>query len=83
MSPVPRVVVGTGRPEPREPEPAPVAPVVEPVEAATYLLRDVDAATWEQFKARAKADGVTARGALLQLIAAYTRGDVTLSARPS
>lgn len=40
----------------------------------SYILRDIDAAVWKRFRARAGAQGIAARSALLGLIAAYAEG---------
>jgi hypothetical protein len=47
----------------------------------TYLLRDVDAEVWRAASARAKADGVPMRTALVYLLTAYAEGSVTLGVR--
>ena len=45
-----------------------------------FQLRDIDPATWEAFKAQASAHGLTAKAALLLLVAGYAHGTVTISA---
>ena len=47
---------------------------------AIFQLRDIDPVTWEAFKAQASAHGLTAKAALLLLVAGYAHGTVTISA---
>lgn len=46
----------------------------------TYLLRDIDDRLWRKVRERAKADGHSVRGLILQLLKAYASGRVTLIA---
>jgi len=48
----------------------------------TYLLRDIDPDTWTRVKAQAKADNMTAKDVMLELIKAYASGEVIIS-KPS
>lgn len=48
----------------------------------TYLLRDIDPATWSRVKLQAKADQMTAKDVLLELVKAYAAGEVIIS-KPS
>lgn len=50
--------------------------------AMTYLLRDIDPDTWTRVKAQAKADNMTAKDVMLELIKAYALGEVIIS-KPS
>lgn len=43
-----------------------------------YLLRGVDVATWEQFKARADASALPVRQVLLQLVGAFASGAIVV-----
>lgn len=45
----------------------------------TYLLRDIDPETWSRVKAQAKADNMTAKDVLLELVKAYASGEVIIS----
>jgi hypothetical protein len=44
----------------------------------TYLLRNVDADVWSRLRARADADGVSIRDALIALADAYGDGAFTI-----
>lgn len=44
-----------------------------------YLLRSIDPALWARVKARADADGLTLRDAILALLQAYAKGSVVVS----
>ena len=45
----------------------------------TYLLRDIDPDTWTRVKAQAKADNMTAKDVMLELIKAYASGELIIS----
>lgn len=48
----------------------------------TYLLRDIDQDIWARVKAQAKADNMTAKDVMLELVKAYASGEVIIS-KPS
>lgn len=48
----------------------------------TYLLRDIDPETWLRVKAQAKADNMTAKDVMMELVKAYASGEVIIS-KPS
>lgn len=45
-----------------------------------YLLRGIDEDVWQRAKARASVDGITMRGLIMLLVAAYAEGRVKLLA---
>ena len=45
----------------------------------TYLLRDIDQDIWARVKAQAKADNMTAKDVMLELVKAYASGEVIIS----
>lgn len=44
----------------------------------TYLLRDIDPDTWARVKTQAKADQMTAKDVMLELVKAYADGEVII-----